>query len=120
MLKHLKKNKIKKSRTKALENCPQKRAVCLRVTILTPRKPNSANRQIAKVKLSTNKKIFIFISGEGNNNLKKHSTVLVCGKGSRDLPAIHYHGIRGKLDLLCIPTKKHARSKYGTKLLRKK
>jgi small subunit ribosomal protein S12 len=120
MLKHLKKKKLKKCKTKALVNCPQKRGVCLKVTTMTPRKPNSAKRQIAKVKLSTNKKVFIYIPGEGHNNLKTHSSVLICGKGCRDLPAIRYHGIRGKLDLLAVATRKNARSKYGTKLLRKK
>ena len=93
MLKHLKKHKIKKCKTKALEGCPQKKGVCLKVTTVTPRKPNSAKRQIAKVKLSTGRKIFIYIPGEGNNNLKTHSSVLVSGRGCRDLPGIRYHGV---------------------------
>jgi len=117
MIKFLRKNKIKKCRTKGLEKCPQKKGVCLRVSILTPRKPNSAKRQIAKVKLSTGRKIFIYIPGEGHNNLKIHSSVLVSGRGCRDLPAINYHGIRGKLDLMFLPSRKNARSKYGTKKL---
>lgn len=111
--------KIKKKKRKALEECPQKRGVCLKVMTMTPRKPNSALRQVARIRLSTGRRLIIFIPGEGYNNLKIHSSVLIAGIGARDIPGNHYHAIRGKLDLQGILSRKNARSKYGTKKVKK-
>lgn len=111
-----KKTKIKR---KALLKCPQKRGVCLKVMTMTPRKPNSALRQVARVRLSTGKRLIIFIPGEGYNNLKIHSSVLVAGIGARDIPGNHYHAVRGKLDLQGVVVRKNGRSKYGTKKIKK-
>jgi len=111
--------KIKKKKRKALEKCPQKRGVCLKVMTMTPRKPNSALRQVARVRLSTGRRLIIFVPGEGYNNLKIHSSVLVAGIGARDIPGNHYHAVRGKLDLQGVATRKNGRSKYGTKKSKK-
>lgn len=110
--------KLKKKKRKALKNCPQKRGVCLKVMTMTPRKPNSALRQVARVRLSTGKRLIIFIPGENYNNLKIHSSVLIAGVGARDVPGNHYHAIRGVLDLQSIPTRRNGRSKYGTKRIK--
>lgn len=111
--------KIRKKKRKALENCPQKRGVCLKVMTMTPRKPNSALRQVARVRLSTGRRLIIFVPGESYNNLKIHSSVLVAGIGARDIPGSHYHAVRGKLDLQGVATRKNGRSKYGTKKAKK-
>lgn len=111
--------KITKKKRKALEKCPQKRGVCLKVMTMTPRKPNSALRQVARVRLSTGRRLIIFVPGEGYNNLKIHSSVLVAGIGARDIPGNHYHAVRGKLDLQGVATRKNGRSKYGTKKSKK-
>lgn len=104
-----------KTRVLQLQECPQKRGVCWKLFIMTPRKPNSAKRRVAKIKLSTKKFIFGYIPGEGNN-LQKFSHVLIRGGLIRDLPGVHYTIIRGKLDLHSILYRRQGRSKYGTKI----
>jgi len=104
------------NRTKSpvLESCPQKRGVCLMVKTMTPKKPNSALRKIARVRLSNGKEITAYIPGEGHN-LQEHSIVLVRGGRVRDLPGVRYHVVRGSLDCLGVDGRKKGRSKYGAK-----
>src|SRR5690606_16150195 len=97
-----------------LDNCPQRRGVCLNVRTTTPKKPNSALRKIARVRLSNGKEITAYIGGEGHN-LQEHSIVLVRGGRVRDLPGVRYHIVRGSLDTLGVDGRKQARSKYGAK-----
>jgi small subunit ribosomal protein S12 len=115
-------NQLIKSRKKLVHNkklplvsCPQKKAVCLRLYILTPKKPNSAQRKVARVRLSTGLEISAFIPGEGHT-LQEHSVVLVRGGRVKDLPGVKHKLIRGKFDLQGITGRKRGRSKYGTKL----
>ena len=96
----------------ALENCPQKRGVCLKVFTKTPRKPNSALRKVAKIRLSNRTKVLAHIPGEGHN-LQEHSVVLVRGGRVKDLPGVKYKIIRGALDLQQVKNRKSSRSKYG-------
>jgi len=105
-----------KSRSKApvLDSCPQKRGVCLIVRTMTPKKPNSALRKIARVRLSNGKEVTAYIPGEGHN-LQEHSIVLVRGGRVRDLPGVKYHIIRGVLDSQGVEGRKKSRSRYGTK-----
>ena len=98
----------------ALEASPQKRGVCLQVKTMTPKKPNSALRKIARVRLSNGKEVTVYIPGEGHS-LQEHSIVLVRGGRVRDLPGVRYHIIRGVLDCQGVPDRKQARSKYGAK-----
>ena len=112
-----KKSRKKKSfqcKTPALSNTPQKKGVCIKVFIRTPKKPNSALRKVAKVKLSNNKKVECYIGGEGHN-LQQYSVVLVRGGRVPDLPGVKYHLIRGKYDFQGIKLRKTSRSLYGTK-----
>ena len=104
------------NRTKSpvLQACPQKRGVCLSVRTMTPKKPNSALRKIARVRLSNNREITAYIPGEGHN-LQEHSIVLVRGGRVRDLPGVRYHVIRGTLDASGVEGRKQQRSKYGQK-----
>ena len=104
----------KKSKSPVLAKCPQKRGVCLRVMTQTPKKPNSALRKVARVRLSNGKEITAYIPGEGHN-LQEHNIVLVRGGRVRDLPGVRYHIIRGALDTAGIPDRRKSRSKYGTK-----
>jgi small subunit ribosomal protein S12 len=108
--------KVQPSRTKTpvLQGCPQKRGVCLIVKTTTPKKPNSALRKIARVRLSNGKEITAYIPGEGHN-LQEHSIVLVRGGRVRDLPGVRYKIIRGVLDCLGVNNRKQARSRYGAK-----
>ncbi len=111
------KKRVKKTRrlkTPALEHCPQKKGVCLKVFLRTPKKPNSALRKLARLRLSNNKKITAYIPGEGHN-LQEYSTVIVRGGRVKDLPGIKYHLVRGKLDFPGLKSRKTSRSKYGTK-----
>ena len=103
-----------KSKVRDLDACPQKRGVCLQVRTVTPKKPNSALRKVARVRLSNGKEITAYIGGEGHN-LQEHSIVLVRGGRVRDLPGVRYHVIRGSLDALGADGRKQSRSKYGTK-----
>ena len=105
---------VKKKKNVALGSCPQKRGVCLQVKTLTPKKPNSALRKIARVRLSNGKEITAYIPGEGHN-LQEHSIVLVRGGRVRDLPGVRYHIVRGALDAAGVGGRKQGRSKYGAK-----
>jgi small subunit ribosomal protein S12 len=106
--------KPKKSRVRALQQCPQRRGVCLQVTTRTPKKPNSALRKIARVRLTNGQEITAYIGGEGHN-LQEHSVVLVRGGRVRDLPGVRYHIVRGSLDSLGVDARRRGRSKYGAK-----
>jgi len=103
-----------KSKVRDLEKSPQRRGVCLQVKTTTPKKPNSALRKIARVRLSNGKEITAYIGGEGHN-LQEHSIVLVRGGRVRDLPGVRYHVVRGSLDTLGVDGRKQGRSKYGAK-----
>ena len=103
-----------KSKRPDLQGCPQKRGVCLQVMTRTPKKPNSALRKVAKVRLSNGREIIVYIPGEGHN-LQEHLTVLVRGGRVRDLPGVRYHIIRGKLDATGVEARRRGRSKYGAK-----
>ena len=101
-----------KTKSPVLEGCPFKRGVCLQVKTMTPKKPNSALRKVARVRLSNGKEVTAYIGGEGHN-LQEHSIVLVRGGRVRDLPGVRYHIVRGVLDSLGVADRKQARSKYG-------
>ena len=103
-----------RSKTPLLESCPQKRGVCLNVKTVTPKKPNSALRKVARVRLSNGKEITAYIPGIGHN-LQEHSIVLVRGGRVRDLPGVRYKIIRGVLDTLGVSDRRQARSRYGAK-----
>ncbi len=103
-----------KKKTLALQGCPQRRGVCTRVYTTTPKKPNSALRKVARVKLTTGYEVTAYIPGEGHN-LQEHSIVLVRGGRVKDLPGVRYHIIRGALDTAGVEGRKQGRSKYGTK-----
>ncbi|MGE4632247.1 MAG: 30S ribosomal protein S12 [Planctomycetota bacterium] len=104
----------KKSKSPVLDSCPQRRGVCLQVKTMTPKKPNSALRKVARVRLSNGKEITAYIGGEGHN-LQEHSIVLVRGGRVRDLPGVRYHVVRGTLDCSGVDDRKQSRSKYGKK-----
>ena len=103
-----------KSRVRALDQCPPRRGVCLQVSTRTPKKPNSALRKYARVRLTNGQEVNAYIGGEGHN-LQEHSVVLVRGGRVRDLPGVRYHIVRGTLDTLGIDKRRQGRSKYGTK-----
>jgi len=103
-----------RSKSPVLDACPQKRGVCLQVKTMTPKKPNSALRKVARVRLSNGKEVTVYIPGEGHN-LQEHSIVLVRGGRVRDLPGVRYHIIRGVLDASGVDDRRRSRSKYGTK-----
>ncbi len=107
------KSKIR-TKSPALAACPQRRGVCTRVTTMTPKKPNSALRKIARVKLTTGKEVTAYIPGEGHN-LQEHSVVLIRGGRVKDLPGVRYHIIRGALDCAGVTDRKQSRSLYGAK-----
>jgi len=104
----------KKSKAPVLDKCPQKKGVCLQVKTLTPKKPNSALRKVARVRLSNGKEVTVYIPGEGHN-LQEHSIVLVRGGRVRDLPGVKYHVIRGTMDSMGVEDRRKSRSKYGSK-----
>ena len=108
--------KLQRRRTKSpvLDACPQKRGVCTQVRTMTPKKPNSALRKVARVRLSNGKEITAYIGGEGHN-LQEHSIVLVRGGRVRDLPGVRYHVVRGSLDCGGVDGRKQSRSKYGAR-----
>jgi len=107
--------KIRKKRSSpALVNCPQRRGVCVLVKTMTPKKPNSALRKVARVRLTTGQEVSAYIPGEGHN-LQEHSVVLVRGGRVKDLPGVRYHIVRGALDCLGVDGRKRGRSKYGAK-----
>ena len=103
-----------KSKSPALENSPQKRGVCTRVYTTTPKKPNSALRKVAKVRLTNGFEVISYIGGEGHN-LQEHSVVLIRGGRVKDLPGVRYHMVRGALDTQGVKDRKQSRSKYGAK-----
>lgn len=106
--------KKKKKKSPALQKCPQRRGVCLQVKTKTPKKPNSALRKVAWVRLSNGQEVIAYIGGEGHN-LQEHSIVLVRGGRVKDLPGVRYHIVRGSLDCAAVKDRKQARSKYGAK-----
>jgi len=108
------KKQVKKSKVPALKSCPQKRGVCTRVYTTTPKKPNSALRKVARVKLSNNFEVTAYIPGEGHN-LQEHSIVLIEGGRVKDLPGVRYHVVRGVLDPAGVEDRRSSRSRYGTK-----
>ena len=103
-----------KSKLPALKNCPQRRGVCTQVMTRTPKKPNSALRKVAKVRLTNGQEVIAYIPGEGHN-LQEHSIVLVRGGRVKDLPGVRYHIVRGTLDSLGVDGRRRSRSKYGAK-----
>ena len=107
---------LQKTKTKspAMKSCPQKRGVCTKVYTTTPKKPNSALRKVAKVRLTSGYEVIAYIPGEGHN-LQEHSVVLVRGGRVKDLPGVRYHIVRGSLDLQGVKDRKQSRSKYGAK-----
>lgn len=104
----------KKSTVPALDNCPQKRGVCTRVYTTTPKKPNSALRKVARVRLTNGNEVSAYIGGEGHN-LQEHSVVLIRGGRVKDLPGVRYHIVRGSLDTAGVSGRRQGRSKYGEK-----
>lgn len=104
----------KKCNTPALQGCPQKRGVCTRVYTTTPKKPNSALRKVARVRLTNGLEVTAYIPGEGHN-LQEHSIVIIRGGRVKDLPGIRYHIVRGMLDTQGVQTRRRGRSKYGAK-----
>ena len=105
---------VTKSKVPALESCPQKRGVCTRVYTTTPKKPNSALRKVAKVRLTNGYEVISYIGGEGHN-LQEHRVVLLRGGRVKDLPGVRYHMVRGSLDTAGVKDRKQSRSKYGAK-----
>ena len=106
--------KISKKKASALNKCPQKKGICTKLFLRTPKKPNSALRKLAKLKLTNGKRVIAYIPGEGHN-LQEYSTVLIRGGRVKDLPGVKYHMIRGQLDFNGLKNRKTSRSKYGTK-----
>ncbi len=105
---------VNKSKSAALDSCPQRRGVCTKVYTTTPKKPNSAMRKVAKVRLTNKQEVIAYIPGEGHN-LQEHSIVLVRGGRVKDLPGVRYHIVRGSLDTAGVEGRKQQRSKYGAK-----
>jgi len=111
--------KIAKTGVPALDSCPQKRGVCTRVYTTTPKKPNSALRKVARVRLTNAAEVTTYIGGEGHN-LQEHSVILIRGGRVKDLPGVRYHTVRGALDTTGVDGRMQGRSKYGTKKPKKK
>ena len=107
--------KARRKKSPALQQCPQKRGVCLQVKTKTPKKPNSALRKVAWVRLSNGQEVIAYIGGEGHN-LQEHSVVMIRGGRVKDLPGVRYHIVRGVLDTAGVDKRKQQRSKYGAKL----
>jgi|TARA_B100000242_G_scaffold251351_1_gene193074 small subunit ribosomal protein S12 len=114
LVRNPRKSKITKSDVPALESCPQRRGVCTRVYTTTPKKPNSALRKVARVRLTNGQEVTSYIGGEGHN-LQEHSVVVIRGGRVKDLPGVRYHIVRGSLDTQGVENRKQGRSKYGTK-----
>lgn len=114
LVRHSRLSPRKLSKSPVLDECPQKRGVCLQVRTMTPKKPNSALRKITRVRLSNGKEVTVYIPGEGHS-LQEHSIVLVRGGRVRDLPGVRYHVVRGTLDALGVQGRKQSRSHYGAK-----
>lgn len=107
-------SKVKKTKSPALHGHPQRKGVCVQVRTMTPKKPNSALRKVARVRLTNGEEVTAYIPGEGHN-LQEHSIVLVRGGRVKDLPGVRYHIVRGTLDTTGVQNRKRSRSKYGTK-----
>jgi small subunit ribosomal protein S12 len=114
LVRNPRKRKVEKSNVPALASCPQKRGVCTRVYTTTPKKPNSALRKVARVRLTNGFEVTSYIGGEGHN-LQEHSVVLIRGGRVKDLPGVRYHTVRGSLDTQGVQDRMQGRSKYGTK-----
>ena len=114
LVRHGRETEVTKSKSPAMQGCPQRRGVCTRVYTTTPKKPNSALRKVAKVRLTNGFEVISYIGGEGHN-LQEHSVVLVRGGRVKDLPGVRYHIVRGSLDLQGVKDRKQSRSKYGAK-----
>jgi small subunit ribosomal protein S12 len=119
LIRHGRKAIARKSKAGALQNCPQRRGVCIRVFTTTPKKPNSALRKVARVRLTNHIEVNAYIPGEGHN-LQEHSIVLARGGRVKDVPGVRYHIIRGALDAQGVENRKRGRSKYGAKRPKKK
>ena len=114
LVRSARKDIIKKTKSPALQSCPQRRGVCTRVYTMTPKKPNSALRKVARVRLSSGLEVIAYIPGE-NHNLQEHSIVLIRGGRVKDLPGVRYHIVRGTLDTSGVKDRLQGRSKYGVK-----
>lgn len=114
LIRHGRKKMTSRTNTPALKGCPQKRGVCVRVYTTTPKKPNSALRKVARVRLTNGYEVTSYIPGVGHN-LQEHSVVLIRGGRVKDLPGVRYHVIRGTLDTLGVSDRRQGRSKYGSK-----
>lgn len=114
LIRHGRISKKKRSKSPALKACPQRRGVCIQVRTMTPKKPNSALRKIARVRLTTGLEVTAYIPGEGHN-LQEHSIVMVRGGRVKDLPGVRYHIVRGTLDASGVNARRRGRSKYGAK-----
>lgn len=114
LIRHGRKEILRHTKSPALHNCPQRRGVCTRVMTITPKKPNSALRKVARVRLTNGIEVSAYIPGEGHN-LQEHSVVLVRGGRVKDLPGVRYHIVRGALDALGVDKRRKGRSKYGAK-----
>lgn len=118
LVRNKRKKRINKTKSPALDSCAQRRGTCVRVYTTTPKKPNSALRKVARVKLTTGKEVTAYIPGEGHN-LQEHSVVLVRGGRVKDLPGVRYHIVRGTLDSAGVNDRKQSRSLYGAKRKKK-
>ena len=114
LIRHPRQPEVARNKVPAMEQCPQKRGVCTRVYTTTPKKPNSALRKVAKVRLTNGFEVIGYIGGEGHN-LQEHSVVLIRGGRVKDLPGVRYHIVRGSLDTQGVKDRKQGRSKYGAK-----
>ena len=114
LIRHGRNKQKKKTKSPALKSCPQRRGVCTRVMTFTPKKPNSALRKVARVRLTTGIEVTAYIPGEGHN-LQEHNVVLIRGGRVKDLPGVRYHIIRGTIDTLGVDKRRRSRSKYGAK-----
>jgi small subunit ribosomal protein S12 len=114
LIKHSRRTEKKKSKSRALQSNPQKRGVCTRVYTTTPKKPNSALRKVARIRLTNGIEVTGYIPGEGHK-LQEHSVVLIRGGRVKDLPGVRYHVVRGSLDTTGVDGRRQSRSKYGTK-----
>jgi small subunit ribosomal protein S12 len=114
LVKHGRKKAINKTKSRALMSCPQRRGVCTRVYTTTPKKPNSALRKVARIRLTNKMEVTAYIPGVGHN-LQEHSIVLIRGGRVKDLPGVRFHIVRGTLDTLGVADRRQSRSKYGSK-----
>ena len=114
LIRHGRERPVKKTKVPAMQSCPQKRGVCTRVYTTTPKKPNSALRKVARIRLTNGFEVTSYIPGEGHN-LQEHSVVMIRGGRVKDLPGVRYHVIRGTLDTQGVADRKQRRSKYGAK-----